>query len=203
MIAIQSDVTTKNFNNNKRLMIIILLIDLILAITATFVVAKEIMKGLYIAIEHMKIIATGDFSVNLPEKYLNRKDDFGELAAPMEDIKTSIKALIEKIQSESKSIYTVIEDVDKNILGLDRNIKDISETTEALAASMEETAASSQEMSASSQEIEMAVRTIAQKSQEGSELATQINRADSTKMKVTQAKEKTNKIIIKVGKRLE
>jgi len=121
-----------------------------------------------------------------------------------EIMKTSIKTLIKRIQSESKSIHTVIEEVDNNIFGLDKNIKNISETTEALAASMEQTAASSQEMSASSQEIEMAVRSMAQKSQEGSEASTQIsNRADSTKVRVMEAKEKTNKIIIEVEKRLE
>ena len=204
IIATQSEITTKNFNNSKILMFIILAIDLILAIAATFVVAQEIMKGLNTAIEHMKIIATGDFSARLPEKYIKRKDDFGELATSMETMKSSIKTLIGRIQSESKSIYTVIEDVDKNIYGLDKDIQNISETTETLAASMEETAASSEEMSASSHEIEMAVRTIAQKSQEGSEAATKINnRAENTKLKVIEAKEKTNNIIVEVGKRLE
>ena len=91
IIATQSDITTKNFNKNKILMFIILAIDLILAIAATFVVAQEIMKGLNTAIEHMKVIATGDFSVKLPEKYLKRKDDFGELAKSMETMKSSIK----------------------------------------------------------------------------------------------------------------
>jgi len=61
-----------------------------------------------------------------------------------------------------------------------------------------------EEMSASSHEIELAVKSIAQKSQDGSEAAIQIsNRADSTKARVIEAKEKTNKIIIEVGKRLE
>ena len=204
IIATQAEITTKNFNNSKILMFIILAIDLILAIAATFVVAQEIMKGLNTAIDHMKIIATGDFSVKLPEKYIKRKDDFGELAQSMETMKSSIKTLIERIQSESKSIYTVIEDVDKNIFGLDKDIQKISETTETLAASMEETAASTEEMSASSHEIEIAVRTIAQRSQEGSEAAAKINnRADSTKEKVIEAKEKTSNIIIEVGKKLE
>ena len=204
IIAAQGEITTNNFNKNKILMVIILAVDVLLTIAATFVVAQEIMKGLNTAIEHMKIMATGDLSVKLPEKYLKRKDDFGELAISMETMKSSIKNLIKKIQSESKSIYTVIEDVDKNIFGLDQDIQKISETTETLAASMEETAASSEEMSASSHEIEIAVRTIAQKSQEGSEAATKINdRADSTKEKVLEAKEKTNNIIVEVGKRLE
>ncbi len=204
IIATQSEITTNNFNKNKILMVIILAVDLLLAIAATFVVAQEIMKGLNTAIDHMKIIATGDFSVKLPEKYIKRKDDFGELATSMETMKSSIRTLIGKIQSESSSIYTVIEDIDKNIFGLDQDIQKISETTETLAASMEETAASSEEMSASSHEIEMAVRTIAQRSQEGSEAAAKINdRADSTKEKVLEAKEKTNNMIVEVGKRLE
>jgi methyl-accepting chemotaxis protein len=204
IIATQSDITKKNFNKIKMSMFIILFIDIILAIAATFVVAQEIMKGLNIAIEHMKVIETGDFSVKLPEKYLKRKDDFGELGTSVETMKSSIKGLIEKIQSESESIHTIIVDIDKNILNLDKNIINISKTTELFAASMEETAASTQEMSASSHEIESAVKSIAQRSQEGSETATQISdRADNTKARVIEAKEKTNKIIIEVRKKLE
>ncbi|BCZ44631.1 hypothetical protein psyc5s11_06980 [Clostridium gelidum] len=204
IIATQNEITTENFNKTKILMLIILAIDLILSIVATFVISKGIVKGLNTAIDHMKVIATGDFSVKLPEKYIKRKDDFGQLATSMEIMKSSIKSLIERIQSESKSIYTVIEDVDKHIFVLDKDIQHISQTTETLAASMEETAASSEEMSASSHEIEMAVRTIAQKSQEGSEAATKISdRADNTKEKVIEAKQKTNNIIVEVGKRLE
>ncbi|OOM76871.1 methyl-accepting chemotaxis protein 4 [Clostridium puniceum] len=204
IIAEQSAITTQNFNKNKILMFSILTIDLILAVAATFVVAQEIMKGLNISIDHMKIIATGDFSIKLPEKYINRKDDFGDLAKSMETMKSSIKILVEKIQIESQALYTITDDVDKNIFGLDKDIQRISDTTEELAASMEETAASSEELSASSHEIEMAVRTIAQKSQEGSETAAKISdRAILTKEKVMEAKEKTNNIIIEVGKRLE
>ena len=204
IIAEQSAITTQNFNKSKTIMFIILAIDLMLAIAATFVVAKEIMKGLNTAIDHMKVIATGDFSVTLPEKYINRKDDFGDLAKSMETMKSSIKVLVEKIQIESQVLYTITDNVDKNIFGLDKDIQRISETTEVLAASMEETAASSEELSASSHEIEMAVRTIAQKSQEGSEAAAKISdRADITKEKVIEAKEKTNNIIMEVGKRLE
>ena len=204
IIATQNEITTENFNKTKILMLIILAIDLILSIVATFVISKGIVEGLNTAIDHMKVIATGDFSVKLPEKYIKRKDDFGELATSMEIMKSSIKSLIERIQSESKSIYTVVEDVDKHIFVLDKDIQHISQTTETLAASMEETAASSEEMSASSHEIEMAVRTIAQKSQEGSEAAAKISdRADNTKEKVIEAKQKTNNIIVEVGKRLE
>lgn len=204
IIAKQSEITMNNYKNTKILIFFILGIDLILAIVAAFIVAQEIMKGLNIAIEHMKILAIGDFSVNLPEKYLKRRDDFGELAECMETMKISTQNLIKKIQTESTAMYTIIDEVNKNIFDLDNNIKSISETTETLAANMEETAASSEEMSASSHEIEAAVKTIAQKSQEGSEIATQINnRAENTKAKVLEAKEKTNKIILDSSGRLE
>lgn len=204
IIAEQSAITNQHFNNSKILMFGILAIDLILSIAVTFMVAQEIIKGLNIAIDHMKVISTGDFSVKLPEKYINRKDDFGDLAKSMETMKASIRVLVEKIQIESKTLYTIVDDVDKNIFGLDKDIQRISETTEVLAASMEETAASSEELSASSHEIEMAVRTIAQKSQEGSEAAAKISdRADLTKEKVREAKEKTGNIILDVGKQLE
>lgn len=203
-IATQSEITKNNFNRDKVLMFIILGIDLVLALLAVLIISQEIVNGLKTGIENMKIIATGDFSVQLPEKYLKRKDDFGELAMSIEAMKTSTKNLIQSIQSESKSINTVVQDVDKNILILDESIQTISENTEILAASMEETAASSEEMSASSHEIEIAVRSIAKKSQEGLETASEINnRANETKKIVIEAKERTGNIINEVGNKLE
>jgi methyl-accepting chemotaxis protein len=204
IIAEQSAITNENFNKSKMLMFGILAVDLILAIAVTFVIAQEIVKGLNNAIDHMKVIATGDFSKKLPEQYINRKDDFGDLAKSMETMKSSIKVLIGRIQTEAQTLYAVVDDVDKNIFGLDNDIHRISETTEVLAASMEETAASSEELAASSEEIELAVRTIAKKSQEGSEAAAKISdRADLTKERVREAKEKTGNIISGVGKQLE
>jgi methyl-accepting chemotaxis protein len=204
IIAEQSAITNENFNKSKMLMFGILAVDLILAIAVTFVIAQEIVKGLNTAIDHMKVIATGDFSKKLPEQYINRKDDFGDLAKSMETMKSSIKVLIGRIQTEAQTLYAVVDDVDKNIFGLDNDIHRISETTEVLAASMEETAASSEELAASSEEIELAVRTIAKKSQEGSEAAAKISdRADLTKERVREAKEKTGNIISGVGKQLE
>ena len=112
--------------------------------------------------------------------------------------------LIAKIIIESDTIESVVDIVNENVIKLNENIEGVSATTEELSASMEETAAAAEEMSATSQEIERAVHSIAQKSQEGSVQAGEINkRADETKESVKKSQKKATDTLINTKKELE
>jgi len=64
----------------------------------------------------------------------------------------------------------------QNLTELAFHIEDVSATTEEMSAGMEETAASAEQMNATSIEIENAVESIALKAQNGSMIASEINK---------------------------
>ncbi len=69
---------------------------------------------------------------------------------------------------------------------------------------MQETAASAEEMSATSQDIERAVKSIAQKSQEGANQASEINkRAENTKVNVQVSQKKAKEIFTNTSEELK
>lgn len=136
-------------------------------------------------------IAEGDFTQEIEQKYLLRKDEIGIITYGVNHMKESLKKLIISVKSESQYIEKDVMLIVQNVGLLNDNIEDVSATTQELAAGMEETAASSEEMSATSQEIENAVYSIAQKSQEGAIEADAINkRAEQTKINVNASERK-------------
>ena len=117
--------------------------------------------------------ASGDLTVNL---FSRRHDEFGLLTKSINTMISNMRRLIEKTSG-------IVHDVKENILISSDNLTELSEriaevtaTTEEMSAVTEETAASAQEMNATSSIIESAVRSIAEKAQNGWTVASEISK---------------------------
>lgn len=190
----------------KVISVIIIASVIILIITSVLIniSTKQITTPIVKASQYLEVIATGDFSQDIENKYLSRKDEIGTIISGINNMKNSLKYLVNSIKNESLAIEDKVEYVMNNVNVLNGNLEDISGTTEKLAASMEETAASSEEMSTTSQEIERAVQSIAERSQEGSIAAGEISkRAEKTKTNVNDKQQKAYKIFVNTKKQLE
>ena len=184
--------------------LIVIVIAIIMGYVLSYAISKSIVHPLRLTVNHLGLIAKGDFTMEVPLESKNRKDELGDMAKAMNNIQGSLKELIAKIIIESDTIESVVDIVNENVIKLNENIEGVSATTEELSASMEETAAAAEEMSATSQEIERAVHSIAQKSQEGSVQAGEINkRADETKESVENSQKKATDTLINTKKELE
>ena len=202
-----NEINIQNNQANKTIIMILLIvvvIAIIMGYVFTYAISRNIVNPIRLIVNHLGLIANGDFTMEVPLKSKNRKDELGDIAKAMDNIQGNLKELISKIIIESDTIESVVDIVSKNVIKLNENIEGVSATTEELSASMEETAAAAQEMSATSQEIERAVHSIAQKSQEGSVQAGEINkRADETKESVENSQKKATDTLINTKKELE
>ena len=167
----------------------------LLSLIATIVISKNITKALKMSVGFLDVVAKGDLSQDIPFHFSNRRDEIGDLAKSVEEMKRYTRELIHNVQSESVAIEEYIGGVNLKVGELNGDIEGVSATTEELAASMEETAAAAEEMTATAQEMERAVESIAEKSQDGAEKAGEITaRALHTKDNVTMAREKSMNI---------
>lgn len=181
-----------------------ILLVLIIGIIIFIIISRDIANPLKLAVNHLELIATGDFTMDDPDQFKKRKDEIGGIANAIGKLQDSLKILIRNVYDESNNIETVVDSVKSNVIQLNSNIEDVSATTEELAASMEETAAASEEVTATSQKIGRAVKSIAQKSQEGAMEAGNINkRANTTKEMVQTSQKKANEIFISTKTQLE
>lgn len=193
-LKIQDD---KDFTASQKVFFAIFLISLAIGYSLTFIISRSISNPLVVSVNHLKLLATGDFTVDLPEKFKNRKDEIGDISNALGVMQNSLKLLIGNVREESSVIKAVVTTVSENMNNLNINIEEVSATTEELSAGMEETAASSQEMNATADEIERAVQSIAAKAQE-------INkRAMNTRDDVTKSQENALEIFSKTKDKLE
>ncbi len=175
--------------------IIIFLISIIIAVSISVYLSINLSKSFKTIRNYFKTLATGDFSVQLPSKFLTRRDDFGSLANEVETMKTSIGRLIGSTKDASDNIVEVVSNINDNILALNGNIEDVAATSEELAASMEETSASAEMMATTSSEIEVATKNIASRSQEAALQVIEISkRAKDSKDDILTTQDKTASI---------
>lgn len=160
-------------------------------------IANDITKTLKRVMEQIKIIASGDFTKEMNDVDLKRKDDFGELANVLSEMRTTMQQLIGQVKNGSGSIDAVVQNISSDMSVLNAEIEDVSATTQQLAASMEETAASADQISAMSQEIEDAAKSIAVRAQSGAEGAEEIHK------RATEAKDTAGENRKKVAQMLQ
>lgn len=166
--------------------------------------SKKIVDPINIIVSVIDKIKSGDFSVKVPEKYINYKGEIGVIASGVDSMQSELKKLILEVKDEAININSVINSVNKSINDLNNTIEKVSATTHDLSATMEETAASAQEMSAASIEIEKSVQDISKKSQDGAFEASNISqRAQNTKLSVEESQTKAKEVFEKTKAELE
>lgn len=172
---------------------IIMLFSIILGIISSHFIVKPIK----IISNHIKQIASGDFSIDVPASITKRKDEIGTLAISTDTMQLSIKNMIKGVLIEAKSVADLAEIEEKNMSGLSDKVTEVSAVTEELSAGLEETAASVEEMTATEAEIETAINSIAQKASEGLSKANEISqRALTLKENAIVSQKTANEIYI-------
>lgn len=190
-----ADKENAEFRANLIRTITIIIISIVLSVVITVLIWINLESAFSKIRKYLNMLATGDFSIQLPKGFINRKDDFGILAKDLEAMKESVGVLIGNTKTEAERIIEVVAQVNTNVSELNFNIEEVSATTEELAASMEETAAAAEQMAITSNEIETASRTIAEKSQEGALQVVEISkRAQDTKLDIQNTQKRTKEV---------
>lgn len=151
-------------------------IAMISVIFISIFMANFVAAPIKMAAEYLDVLAKADFTREIPDKFLQRKDEIGALAKSVDIMSKSIRALVQDVIHEVASVKENITISSQNLMELSSQVEEVSATTEELSAGMEETAASAEEMSATSVEIENAVESVAIKAQDGSQIVEEISK---------------------------
>ncbi|HYF82105.1 MAG TPA: methyl-accepting chemotaxis protein [Clostridia bacterium] len=180
------------------------IVFVLLSLVFAFIISGTIAKPVKSAVEHLNIVSSGDFTRELPKKFINRKDEFGVLAKSIDTMQNSIKDAVNSVKAEASNVNEVIDKAIGNISSLGEQIEDVSATTEEMSAGMEEMAASAEEMNATSAEIDRAVESIAAKAQGGVVAAGEIsNKAKILSESFATSQQSAMKVLHEVKDKLE
>ncbi|MBM7685687.1 methyl-accepting chemotaxis protein [Defluviitalea raffinosedens] len=156
-------------------MMIVSVVFILIGIVLTILIAGNITQPIKKITQYLNVISTGDFTGDIPQKILEKKDEIGSLANSLDKMQNSMRSMMKAVADESSIISEMLTTVNNNMYTLNQSIEEISSTTEELSAGTEETAASSEEMNATSLEVEKAIESIASKAQEGAATVSKVN----------------------------
>lgn len=168
-------------------MAVFMVIGLIITIVVGAAGIIDYIRSLDLACNYSDSLVQGDFTQEVEQKYLERKDSIGNLAAAFSKIRDTFAGHLGSVKDNAVSLSDHVSSIEKNVDEINGEMEGISATTQQLAASMEESAASATEMNTMSEEINKAIRNIAESAQEGAERVNDIHtRAINAKKETTE-----------------
>ncbi|NLB89283.1 MAG: methyl-accepting chemotaxis protein [Syntrophomonadaceae bacterium] len=160
-VAINKSEILAGVNTLRLNMILTGVIVLLIGIFLTWYVGRSLAKPIKVATEHAKIISTGDLSVDIPEEYLNQKDEIGTLSLALHNMVINLRNIVDRINESSEDISESSKHLSEAGQNIAATMEEVSASTEEIAAGMEEVSASTEEVNSSAHEIENTINTIA------------------------------------------
>ncbi len=189
----------ESYNKIFNVILVAALISLIIVILVIGLVIKKMTKGIKYAEKQMRLLASGDLTIEINNKYLEREDEIGKMFQSVSEMQKSYKKIITEINNECNIVLSSVNVTKGKIDDLNIMISDVSATTEQLSASMEETAASTEEVNASSINMETAIKTMEASIMTGEMAAKEIEeRAINLKSDAIKSKEVSNDVALKM-----
>ena len=160
-LAAPIDEVTKE---SKQLTTVILTISVALIIILTIIilsVTRNIVQPIRAAVEHGKEMAEGNFTRNIPAKYLKRKDEVGELARIFISISESMRGLIGRVQESMSKVVQSANNVNAGANQSATAATEVAESIEEVARSSENQMQSAEESAKSMEEMAQGVQRVA------------------------------------------
>jgi methyl-accepting chemotaxis protein len=174
---------------------------LIFTIIFCIILIRTITKPISVVTKHLKTFSTGDFSNQIPQKYIELKDELGDISRATNKMQESIKEIINTIINETENINSSIISSNNNFASLSADLQDAAATVEQLSAEIQETASSTLEIDSASSNIETAIKVISDTAQEGAISADQIStKANSLKENAMTSQNYANDLRLNIDK---
>lgn len=186
---------------------LLLVISIVLVIgfaCISFVIGKRISKPIEGATDIIQQMASGNFVVDIPNKYLLQRDEIGLISQALKQMSSSVKEMLLGVKKESMHSTQIFNQVGEQVHNLESQFNEIVQQTHKLSMGMEQTAAASEEINATTNEIESAATSVAEKSQQGLRTVNEMTeRAIQIRENVSHSEESALSIIDETKKYLE
>ncbi len=177
---------------------------IILGSLVAFWLGTVISNPIKAASGHAALIAGGDLTVKIEEKYLKQSDELGEMARSLDNMAKSLKTTMSNILMNAQEVAASSDELAASSENIASGMQQTSASVEEIVAGMEEVSAAAEEINASAEEISSAVMEVNEMAQKGFEDSVPIKkRARYTEREATEAKDKSEKIYTGIKAQLE
>jgi methyl-accepting chemotaxis protein len=128
----------------RDLIVVFALVALLLALVCLFFLSRSISQPIAACARQAGILASGDLSMSMDERFLARSDEIGELATAFRDMVDSLKRVVSGVQSATVNVA--------------QGSEEISSTAQSMSQGSTEQAAGAEEVSSSVEEMDSTIR---------------------------------------------
>ncbi len=184
-----------DYEYNMKIFLLVIGFSIILSFLGTHFISKNISNALEVSVNHLKLIAKGNLSTQVPEKLMKRKDEMGEIFDAIHVMQNDIGNLIDEIIHEAHDMSVSSKELSLIVGDLTLKSEDIKKVVNSISEDVQETSAASEEISASIQEVDSSINVLSSKAMEGSNNANESkNRALDVQRKGKSSVEETRKL---------
>lgn len=134
-------------------LLIIIGIGLLLSVFLAFFISRRISQPIVEAAQFASLLATGDFSQDLPPYALKLKNELGTLARSFDEMVKNLRVMIKGIHGNAADVAAASEELHASGQDIASSMEEVSASTEEIAAGMQEVSSASEEITASGEEI--------------------------------------------------
>ena len=132
-----------------RLVIAFLLLAVV-GVIAAFIISKPITVPIKVMVDLTKSVSDGHLDIVVPQKYLKRKDEIGELCGAIDtmienlrDVVTTVNAAVSEITNSSNQFSTAAEQISEGATEQAAGIEEVSASLEQMSANISQNAENS------------------------------------------------------------
>lgn len=155
-------------------------------------IEKNISNPLVRAVDHFKLISNGDFTKEVSEKSLKRRDEIGDLAKGILNMKKDLTSLIKKIIEKSQDISAASEELSATVEEFASMEENINMSIKNINGGIQDTSAAAEQISASIEEVDTSINQLSGKAVDGS------NNANQSKERTNNMQKKGESSLIEV-----
>lgn len=154
------------------------LVIIVLALGVTFAMARSVTKPLGLAVEDLGLIAAGDYTRPVPDKYLRRRDEIGKLARAVDSLQATMRPLLSGVKDEARALASNAESLSATSQGMASSSEEVARAIQQVATGASEQAGHLQEIlglmdniTASLEKVNLELGRVKNNTQETSRLA--------------------------------
>lgn len=173
VVAADSNEFQSNINRLVTFFITITAIAMIIGVVGAYFFANSISKPIHHITVSGKKLAAGDFTVQLPDKYLQRKDEAGDLAKTFITLTTNMRTMLNQVLNSAQQVENAVAEMTERAntaatitKATNDLVEQVAQAAETQLESAKDSATAMQEMAAGTERVASIATDVSEASSE-------------------------------------
>ncbi len=164
------------FENARWMLGIISISCFAILLIVGWMITKIILYTLRAAVAKLELVASGDFSVDVPQSFLSLQDELGDLARSIDQMQRRLRDVVKNVAMVAGHLDTASKELKDVAQENSATMQEMAASTEEISAGLETVSAASQEINASAESVDANITQVSQTAKNGSALAKSVEK---------------------------